>query len=267
MNKYLSFFRLRFSMGLQYKAAALAGIATQFFWGLMEILVFQSFYRSDASSFPMEFFATASYIWLQQAFLALFMTWMMETEIFDSITNGSIAYELCRPIDLYDMWFSRSLAYRLSRAVLRCMPILIIALLLPKPWGLSLPVSPMAFLLFLASLILGLLVTVSFCLLIYIACFYTISSIGIRMVAVSVVEFFSGSIIPLPFFPSSLRQVMELLPFAAMQNVPLRIYSGDLSGQAMEKALLLQILWLAVLLLMGKGMSKAALKKVVVQGG
>ena len=32
MKKYLSFFRLRFSMGLQYRTAALAGMVTQFFW-------------------------------------------------------------------------------------------------------------------------------------------------------------------------------------------------------------------------------------------
>ena len=92
MKKYLSFFRLRFTMGLQYRAAALAGIVTQFTWGFMEVMMFRAFYRADASAFPMSFSATASYVWLQQAFLAFFMVWMMENEIFDSIINGNIAY-------------------------------------------------------------------------------------------------------------------------------------------------------------------------------
>ena len=48
MKKYLSFFRLRFSMGLQYRAAALAGIVTQFFWGFMEIMAFRAFYHGRA---------------------------------------------------------------------------------------------------------------------------------------------------------------------------------------------------------------------------
>lgn len=30
MKKYLSFFRMRFLMGLQYRAAAAAGVVTQF---------------------------------------------------------------------------------------------------------------------------------------------------------------------------------------------------------------------------------------------
>ena len=53
MKKYLSFFRMRFLMGLQYRAAAAAGIVTQFTWGFMELLVFRAFYQADASAFPM----------------------------------------------------------------------------------------------------------------------------------------------------------------------------------------------------------------------
>ena len=34
MRQYLSFFKLKFAVGLQYKAAALAGLATQIFFGL-----------------------------------------------------------------------------------------------------------------------------------------------------------------------------------------------------------------------------------------
>ena len=104
MKKYISFFRLRFSMGLQYRTAAAAGIVTQFFWGAMEILVYRAFYEADAAAFPMSFEAVVTYIWLQQAFLAVFGAWIMEGEIFDAIRNGNIAYELCRPISIYQMW-------------------------------------------------------------------------------------------------------------------------------------------------------------------
>ena len=111
MKKYLSLLRMRFIAGLQYRAAALAGIATQFAWGFMLILMFSAFYRSDASAFPMSLAQTASYIWLQQAFLALLMVWFLDSEIISSITNGNVAYELCRPIDLYAMWFFKNVAW------------------------------------------------------------------------------------------------------------------------------------------------------------
>lgn len=253
LRKYAAFFRLHFTMGLQYRTAAFAGIATQFVWGSMEILMFRAFYQTpDNSSFPMTLEAASAYVWMQQAFLALFMAWMMDNEIFTCIIDGNVSYELCRPIDIYSMWFSRSMASRCSKAVLRCMPILIVAAFLPKPYGLMAPVSIPAFMLFLLTLAAGLAVTVAFCMLIYISAFFTLSPEGIRMVSMSVVEFFSGAVIPLPFFPDRVRMIFELLPFGSMQNVPLRIYSGDLAGAAMGRAILVQFLWLSVLIAVGK---------------
>lgn len=267
MRKYLSFFRLRFITGLQYRAAALAGIITQFVWGFMEIMIFHAFYQSDASQFPMSFSATASYIWLEEAFMAFFTAWMMENEIFDSILNGDIAYELCRPIQIYNMWYARSIASRLSRAVLRCFPILVIAIFIPQPYGMAAPASWGLFLLFVLTLFLGLAVTVSFCMLVYVLSFFTISPQGLRMVFTSVVEFFSGAVIPLPFFPDKVRAIMELLPFASMQNVALRVYSGSMTGGEMKKAICLQIFWLIVLTMTGKILCQLAQKRVTIQGG
>lgn len=267
MKKYFAYFRLRFSMGLQYRAAAIAGMTTQFAWGFLEIMMYRAFYEADAGAFPMTFSATSSYIWLQQAFLAFFAAWMMDNEIFDSIVSGNIAYELCRPIRVYNMWFSRNIANRLSRAVLRCFPILFVAAFLPEPYGIAKPVDVVHFALFILTLILGLMVTVAFCMLVYVLTFFTISPQGLRMVFTSLVEFFAGAVIPLPFFPEKLRAVMELLPFASMQNVALRIYSGSMSSEEMQKAIVLQIFWLAVLVLAGSSLCRYAEKRVTVQGG
>lgn len=266
-QKYMSFFRMRFLAGLQYRAAALAGIVTQFAWGFLELLMFRAFYEVNPDAFPMTREALSSYIWLQQALLALFMTWFLESEIFQTITEGGIAYELCRPTDLYDMWFFRSMANRLSKAVLRCLPILILAAFLPYPYGIELPSGFEAGIWFFITGLLGFLVVVAFCMLVYIITFYTYSPVGVRMLAISVVEFFAGSVIPLPFLPDGFRQVVELLPFASMQNVPLRIYSGDIAGVEIYLRAGLQLFWVIILIWLGKFLTSVALKRVVVQGG
>lgn len=144
MKAYLSFFRIRFLAGLQYRTAAWAGIATQFAWGGMNLLMYAAFYKTGADAFPMEFAALSDYIWLQQAFLALFMTWYFDGEILDAVVTGSVAYELCRPADLYAMWFVKGLAVRTSRALLRFAPILLVAVFLPAPYSLGLPAGPLA---------------------------------------------------------------------------------------------------------------------------
>ena len=199
--------------------------------------------------------------------MALFAAWMLENEIFDNIMNGNVAYEMCRPVSIYNMWFSRSMANRLSRALLRCFPILIFAAFLPTPFGIDKPASTAHFILFLAAMLLGFGVTVAFFMMIYGLTFFTISPNGLRILITSVVEFLAGGIIPLPFFPDKVRVVLEILPFASMQNVPLRIYSGSLNGQEMVKGIVLQAVWLLVLVIFGKIFFKLAEKKIVVQGG
>lgn len=262
-----TFFKLRFCMGLQYRAAALAGVATQFAWGFMEIIIYSSFYRTGADAFPMTMQATASYIWLQQSFLMLFMTWLVESEIMDAIQNGGVAYELCRPIDLYQMWFSRTIANRLSAALLRCLPILVVAFFIPAPYGLVLPPDVGTFLLFLLTICLGFLVTVSLCMLVYVLTFFTLSPKGLQIVSVTLIDFLSGGVIPIPFFPDGIRRLMELLPFGSMQNVPFRVYSGDIAGGECMEAVLIQIFWFVVITVLGKVLCGIAIRQVRVQGG
>lgn len=267
MKKYISFFRLRFINGLQYRAAALGGIFTQFLWGGLSILLYKAFYEADKTGFPMGLSQVITYIWLQQAFLAVFMLWFFENDIFDVISNGNIAYELTRPIDLYNMWFTKSAASRLSKAVLRCMPILIMAAIIPRPYGITPPPDINAFLWFLFTGFLAGMVVVAFCMLVYIATFYTISSLGVRLVTVSIVDFLAGAVLPLPFFPENMQRIFNLLPFAAMQNVPLRAFSGNLIGRELYIAAGLQLFWCIVLIGLGKLIFRNALKKTVVQGG
>lgn len=267
MKKYLSFFKIRFINSLQYRAAAFAGIFTQFVWGFMEILLYSAFYNTDPAAFPMEFSQLASYVWLKEAFLAMFATYYFDNETFDAIMSGNIAYELARPVNLYDLWFVKNLALRCSRAVLRCIPILLVAVLLPKPYGLSAPAGPDAFLAFLITLLLASFVLVSFLMFLYISAFYTINVKGMRMIVTSAAEFLTGAIIPLPFFPPSLRRIVELTPFAAMENIPFRIYSGNITGTALRSSVLLQIFWLILLTALGKAAMRRALRRVIVQGG
>lgn len=267
MKKYWSFFRIRFLHGLQYRAAAVSGIATQFAWGAMEILLFRAFYQADAASFPMAFPALVNYIWLQQAFLALYMIWFWEMELFDLITTGDAAYELCRPIRLYDMWFVRGLAVRLSRSALRCFPVLLLAALLPAPYGLTLPKDPATWFFVLLSMVLGLLLVAAMNMVVYMSVFFTVSSLGTRLIITSLADFCSGAVVPLPFFPPGLLRFLSVLPFASVQNVPFRIFGGDISGDALYRSLALQVFWLTVMVIAGRLLERRALSKTVFQGG
>ena len=265
MKKYLAIFRIRFINGLQYRAAAIARLSTQFAWGFMEILAFSAFYRKNPGAFPMEFSHLVSYVWIQQAFLTLLAPWGGSSDAVESIVGGNIAYDLARPLPLYNRWFFETIANRCAKAALRCAPVLLVAAILPPPFKMTLPPSLFQLALFAASLVLGLCVVTAFYMIDCISTFYTMSRYNAIFVITA--DFFAGGYVPLPFFPDAMRKIVELTPFAAMANMPLRIYSGDIAGMDAIMGIGLQIFWFSAMLMAGKLLMRNALKRVVAQGG
>ena len=267
MKKYRSFFTLRFATGMQYRMASVTALTTQLVWGLMECLAYKAVAEAMDGRMPMEYTSIVTYIWLKEALFVLFNTWAADNDLFAMITNGDVAYELCRPVSIYAMWFSRTAGARMAEALMRSIPVLFCAFLMPGACRMTLPVNGVSFLMFLLALFLALGITVSFCMLVYMLSFFTISPQGWRMVLTGAVEFLSGNIIPLPFFPEKYVALIKCTPFAYMQNVPFRIYSGDLGGGEVYRCIAGQFFWLAALILLGRCTWKAAKKRVVIQGG
>ena len=145
MKQYISFFKLKFAVGLQYKASAIAGLSTQIFFGFIFIMVYIAFYGSGTTNTDISLNELITYLWLNQAFFALICIWHKDNEILNMIKKGDVAYELCRPQNLYVMWFVRILSSKLSSVLLRCIPLIIVALILPSPYNLSLPLNITSF--------------------------------------------------------------------------------------------------------------------------
>lgn len=264
---YLSVFKLRISNGLQYRTAAIAGIGTQFFFGFIFIMIFEAFYANSSQTPPMTLPELVTYTWLKQAFLAFIVLWLRDNELFQLITSGNIAYELCRPSGIYGLWYAKLLAQRLSSALLRCFPILVIVFFLPEPYGLKLPPDWASAFLFLAVLIVGLLLIVALSMLIYISVFVTMSPTGSLLMFSVFGEFFGGLIIPVPLMPEWAQQIVYKLPFHWTADFPFRVFTGNLSKAEALSGLLAQTVWLAVLVIVGKWLMDKALRRLVVQGG
>ena len=267
MRTYLSFFRMRFLMNLQYKVAAWAGMATQFVWGGMYILLFSAIYSFSSAPKPMELDQLTTYIWLQQAFLALIMLWYRDGGLFDLIISGNVAYELVRPVRLYPMWYTRLLSHRLAGVLLRFAPILLVSMLLPYPYGLSAPESLSSFLLFLATLLNGTLLTVAYSMIISISMFRTLSAVGSLTLFGLVSEFLAGMVIPLPLMPLGLQKILMVLPFWLTGDFPFRIYTGHIPVSEALYGVVMQFAWTIVLVSIGIIWLRRIQRKIIIQGG
>lgn len=267
MKAYYSLFKMRLLKGLQYRVAALAGVSTQFFWGFIYIMIFEAFYKSTSSVQPISFRELIQVIWLQQSFLVFIMLWYKDSELLNLITSGNIAYELCRPIDLYSFWYSKLIAQRLSGALLRCFPIMFITIFLPYPYNFSRPENSTAFILFLITLTLGVILIVAISMLIYISVFYTMSPTGSLLIFGVLGEFLSGLVIPVPLMPQALQKLVYVLPFRYTSDLPFRVYAGNIGVHEALISIGIQVVWIAIIIIVGKLWIKKALKRIIVQGG
>lgn len=267
MNPYRAYFQLSMKNELQYRVAAYAGVATQFFWGFVYLMIFHAFYQHTDHNLSMTFDQLTDYIWLQQAFLAFIMTWYRDPELFKLITSGNLAYELCRPISLYHFWFAKLTAKRLSAGLLRCFPILIVALFLPEPYRLALPANLSSSILFFIALALGLLIMVSLSMFVYLTTMKTLSPTGALLIFSIGGDFMSGTLLPLPLMPDQLRTVLEYLPFRYTADFAFRVYSGHIAPSSAIVGIVAQVFWLGILTTIGRVWMSRALKSVTVQGG
>ena len=153
MKAYFSVFRMRWKMEVQYRGAVLGGVICQMFFGLILVALYRALYAGKPQSMPLS--SVTAYVWLQQAFFRMLLS--SDDELLDKIRTGNIAYDLCRPLQLYGYYYVRVMAQKLLGSLLRATPMLVFAMLLPAGWGIQGPVSGPAFLLAVMGLLLGLL--------------------------------------------------------------------------------------------------------------
>ena len=89
MSGYLSYFKYELLVQLQYRAAALAGILTQIFWGFIYALVYIAFYNHTSID-SINLSELMSYVWLNQAFIRLIYLSYKDNEIMEKIKTKAL---------------------------------------------------------------------------------------------------------------------------------------------------------------------------------
>ncbi len=256
-------FRLRQRMETQYRGAMLGGIVCQVFFGLILIALDRALYSSRPQNLPLQDVVT--YVWLQQAFFR--MLFATDPDLMDKIRTGSIAYDLCRPVDLYGFYFARIAAQKLTGSLMRAVPMLTVAALLPAGWGIALPASLPGLLLSLTALALGLMCVSALENITMGITMRTLDPRGIQAMLNMLMMILSGNLLPLTLFPDAWQRVITLTPYAQLLDAPIRLYTGACPPERAFSALILQAAWTVCLVLCGSLLWRRNRRRLVVQGG
>lgn len=263
MKPYLALLKARAMVLFQYRAAALAGLATQVFWGIIKVMILQAFFAQSTAPQPMTLAQAMTFIWLGQLLLQL-LPWNIDKEVEAQIKSGDVAYELIRPLDLYWSWYQRALAMRVVPTFLRAFILFFVAGLF---FDLSSPVSVEAFFGFLSSIFLACFLSAAITALVIISLFWTISGEGIVRLLPHIVILFSGMLVPLPLFPDWMQPIMNIQPFRGIIDIPSRIYTGMIPTDEIVFYLGFQLLWILFFIGVGRYLMSRAIKRFVIQGG
>jgi ABC-2 type transport system permease protein len=262
-SAYSAIFSARCRTLLQYRAAALAGLTCQLFWGLVRMAIFTAFYALTAKTQPLSLPEVITYLWLTQAFFRM-MPMGPDGEVRGLIHNGAVAYELTRPLDLYNLWFARSIASLSAPVVLRCFPMLVIAGLF---FDMQAPASLDAAIAFCAAMLCALILGAAIQTLLTISLLWTISGDGINRLASVALWIFSGTILPLQLFPDWLQPVLNFLPFRGLIDLPFRLYTGNIPSSEAIGVFAHQLVWSVVIIAFGRLVLSFGIRRMVVQGG
>lgn len=201
---------------------------------------------------------------LGSVLLSIMLAQQTEHTITGRIYSGDIGMAISRPVPLPHLLFLEAVSGSAVAAVTRALPFLIAAGVvfyfsrLPVP-----PVSWMAVPSFVLSYVLNFLYQFIF----GVVAFWTMEISGLLYAREFILLGFSGSFIPLWFFPDWLYAITPYLPFRFIYHSTLSIAVGKLSGPDACREMGLQVLWIGILLVLAAVIWKRAVRRVIVNGG
>ena len=166
-------------------------------------------------------------------------------KIAEMIHEGRIGIELLRPIDfqLY-MYFTRIGEFIYSM-LMNGIPIVVMTSLF---FGILPPSSTCNLAFFIISLFLSVNILFLIEFWIGLLSFFTLNVYGVHFLKEALVSFLSGALIPILFFPSWLKTVVNYLPFKDIVYTPLSFYLGIVPSKNVLSVLGIQISWILILI-------------------
>lgn len=249
-----------------YRVATAAGVFTNSVFGVIVCFTYLALWDQRPSLGGWDATEAVTFVWIAQSLLMTVAVFGggFNDELTERIRTGDIAIDLHRPVDL-QTWrlaedLGRAAFHLLGRGVL---PTVFGALLFDLTW----PDQPATWVVFLVSVLLGVLVSFGVRYLVALAAFWVLDVRGFQVLLGFSQLFLSGMVLPLVVFPDTLEAVARALPFAALVQVPIEVFLEQTTGTELIGALGYQLAWAVGLLGLGRWLTRTATRRLVVQGG
>lgn len=263
VSAYLDFVRIRFLMMLAYRVNYYSGIVIYAINIGAYYFMWKAIYGSAETlgGFTVEQMTTYIAVsWMARAFYFN----NLDREISNEIRDGSVAVQMTRPISYLMVKMMQGFGEGLFRLLLFMVPGMIIVTLI---FPVSLPTDPVRWVVFFVMIWFSFLINSQLNIMTGLFAFYVENNEGLMRLKRVLIDLLSGVILPMTFFPGWAKTILDWLPFQAITYLPGSVFTGRLNGAEVWNALLVQVIWFAVLIVPILLMWRTARKRLFVQGG
>lgn len=263
MKRYWMFTRNSIIAGAVYRFHFFFTSFSNLVYIVLLYFLWQSIYKGSSTINSMDFNQVFVYLALSSSVFWVFKSWV-EWDMSSGIVNGTIITKLTKPLDLQLQLMFDCLGFLISNFVMVLVPALLMILFVFHG---KIPVS-YNILFFFIAIALAFIINFNIDYMIGLTSFYTESVWGIAATKDVIVLFLSGATIPIRFFPSGMREVLQDLPFQCIYNTPISILvRPEVSFPDSARMIGVQLIWVAVTFILSRLYYKKAVKVITVNGG
>lgn len=265
---YKSFARAGVQSSMAYRMSFMCFVLGESLYCFVMYFIWKAVFMSSGEGDFMGFTITDMTVYVFLSNLVRFLTSTDSTDsLAEEIRDGSIIMRMIKPVNVdYSL-----LSFEMGNKVM-----MITCVFLPVMLGVEIyryavlgyvAFNIVNFILFVFSIILSYLLSFYLNLIFGYLAFFLMNIWGFSILKGSIINFFSGAMIPLAFFPGVVRTIFEQLPFASLIYVPTMVYMGKYSGTELVFVFAKQIFWIGVFVFISRMIWNWAQKRLAVQGG
>jgi ABC-2 type transport system permease protein len=263
-NKLLLYFTLiknGFKANVVYSASMFLSMLSSLTTFFIQIFIWFTLLKNGAI-YDVSFRDMATYL-----VITTLITNLLDTDLGRQVTQrvneGSIEMDLVKPIGLKYTLFFDNIGSNLFK-VFTMLPVLIG---FSAIFGFILPTNPLLWFYLIISVINGIMILFYYRYILGLLSFWLIRNPFVQWYFGKVEAVFSGSIIPIWFYPVWLASVTKYMPFRYFIFEPVSIFLGKTPSTEVWRVLLMQFLWMIIFYVIERLLWNRAYRKLIVQGG
>lgn len=264
LRKYIPFVIGSMQDSLAYRASLIGWLFTDVLYVMVLFFSWRAVFASSNTPLEGYTFGTMIGYLMIRSIVAGSVFMLTSDQIADDFIDGSIAMHLIKPISYMGFMFARAFGAVLIFVLFFGVPYAVATVVFGQFYDLGLVITFSNVLLFLLSMLLSMFINFLISFSFGIIIFYTFNGFGVWQLMGAIQLLFSGSMIPLTFYPDWLFRIAMFLPFAQVIYSPIILLQGQQSALSI---LAIQAMWVVIMLVIsnvGWGMTKS---RVMIQGG